>query len=149
MNNNHKLSAVFIDDVAPQIGVPILKPNQNLQAYQPVTVTVEVSDLGTGVNNTVLLYRTNDETDWTSLTMTKTSQNTYLVTIPGFSNQTIVTSKIIAQDNNGNTAIGTDFQYRYDTQHIPEFSNLIILFPFLTLITLSIIVFRKKFKNNL
>jgi len=96
MNNNHKLSAVFIDDVTPQLCIPILEPNENLQAYQPVTVTVEVSDLGTGVNNTVLLYGTNDETDWTSLTMAKTSQNTYLGTIPGFSNQTIVTSKIIA-----------------------------------------------------
>ena len=146
MNNNHQLSVVFIDDIPPQIGIPILEPNENLQAYQPVTVRVEVRDLGTGVNNTVLLYRINNEADWTSISMAKTSQNTYSAIIPGFSNQTIVTSKIIAQDNNGNTAIGPDFQFRYGAEHIPEFSNLILVFPFLALVTFSIVVFKKKFK---
>jgi hypothetical protein len=147
MNNNHQLLSNFIDDIPPQIGKPILEPNENPQAYQPVTVTVEVSDLGAGVNNTVLLYRTNDETVWTSLNMAEVSQNTYSVTIPGFSNQTVVTCKIIAQDNNSNTAIGTDFHYGYNTQHVPEFSNYLIIFPFLAMLTIAIFIGKKKFRK--
>jgi len=111
MNMNHTLTPYFVDDVPPEIGAPLQEPPENVLAFQNVTVTVNVTDLGMGVKNVTLRYSINNGTTWTSLTMTKITTNTYQTTIPGHEDCTWVEYRIIAFDNIGNQATSEDYRY--------------------------------------
>jgi len=111
MNMNHTLTPYFVDDVPPEIDAPLQEPPENVLTFQNVTVTVNVTDLGTGVNNVTLRYSINNGTTWTSLNMTKITTNTYQATIPGHEDCTWVGYRIIASDNNGNQAMSEDYRY--------------------------------------
>jgi hypothetical protein len=148
MDTNHTLEAVFVDDIPPEISAPVQEPPENVTAYQNVTVTVNVTDLGTGIHNATLWYSTNNGTTWAPLNMTEISTNTYQTTILGQENCTWVTYKIIAYDNNGNQAINDNHGYYYVYHVIPEFPSLIIL-PLLMITTLLVvIVYKRKNSSN-
>lgn len=111
MEMNHTLIPYFVDDVPPEISALTQEPPENVMAYQNVTVTVKVTDLGTGVRNVTLWFSINNGTTWMPLTMTKINVNTYQATIPGYENRTWVRYRIVAYDNNGNQAINDDHRY--------------------------------------
>jgi hypothetical protein len=149
MDANHTLEAVFVDDIPPEIGDPMQNPPpENVTAYQNVTVTVNIADLGTRIHNATLWYSTNNGTTWAPLNMTVISTNTYQTTILGHENCTWVTYKVIAYDNNGNQAINDNHGYYYVYHVIREFPSLIIL-PLLMITTLlALIVYKRKNSSN-
>jgi len=137
------LEAFFVDDIPPDIGSPVQDPSEDVEPYQNVTVTVSVTDLGTGVYNVTLWYSIDNGTSWTPRNMTEISTNTYQATIPGYENCTWVTYKIVAYDNAGNTAVKDNNGYHYKYHVIPEFPSTILL-PLLMLTTLLATVLLKK-----
>jgi hypothetical protein len=144
MNANHTLEAVFIDNIPPTIGIPIQNPPENVLPNQNVTVAVSVADSGLGVNNVTLLYTINNGTTWTPLNMTEVSTNIYQTTIPGHENGTWVTYKIVAYDNNGNSAINDNNGYFYVYHVIPEFSIWFPIFLAFLILTFAITVYKRK-----
>jgi hypothetical protein len=67
MDANHTLEAFFVDDIPPEIGVPMQEPSENVAPYQNVTVAVNATDFGTGVYNVTLWYSINNGTTWAPL----------------------------------------------------------------------------------
>jgi hypothetical protein len=148
MDANHTLEAVFVDDISPEISAPVQEPPENVTAYQNVTVTVNVTEEGSGLYNITLWYSINNGTTWTPLNMTEISISIFQATILGQENCTWVTYKIIAYDNNGNQAINDNHGYYYVYHVIPEFPSLIIL-PLLMITTLlAVIVYKRKNSSN-
>jgi len=147
MDANHTLEAVFADDIPPEISLPIQEPPENITAYQNVSVTVNVTDLGTGVYNVTLWYSINNGTTWTPLNMTEISTNKYQATIPGYENCTSVTYKIAAYDNNGNSAINDKYGYYFDYHVIPESPSLIVLSLLMIATLLAVIIYRRRTKT--
>jgi len=145
MNANHTLKAFFVDDIPPEISAPVQEPPENIMAYQNVTVTVNVTETGSGLYNVTLWHSINNGTTWTPLNMTKISTNTYQTTILGHETCTWVTYRIIAYDNKGNQAVNDNHGYCYIYHVIPEFPSLIIL-PLLIITTLLTVIVYKKYK---
>jgi hypothetical protein len=138
MDANHTLEAIFVDDISPEISVPLQEPPENVMAFQNVTVTVNVTEAGSGLYNVTLWYSTNNGTTWTPLNMTEISTSIYQTTIPGHENCTWVTYRIIAYDNKGNQAINDNHGYYYVYHVIPEFQTaILLLFLILTFIIAS------------
>jgi len=144
MDTNHTLEAFFIDDIPPGIGIPVQEPPDNIPEHQTVTVTVNVTDSGTGVHNVTLWYNVNNGTTWIPLNMTDISANVYQTSIPGYENGTWITYKMIAYDNNGNKKIKDNYGYHYIYQVIPEYPQLLILLLFIATTLLATLVFTKK-----
>ena len=117
MDRNHKLEAVFTDNIPPVIDTPLQKPAENVQPHQKVVVTVKVIDYGTGVCNVTLWYSIDNGTTWMSVNMSEISSDTYRAVIPGFKDYVKVAYKITAYDNAGNSAIN-DNQSSYYRYHV-------------------------------
>lgn len=148
MDMNHTLEAFFVDDIPPSIGSPVQDPAEDVEPHQTVTVTVNVTDDGTGLYNATLWYDIDNGTTWTILNMMEISTNNYQAAIRGYENCTGVTYKIIAYDNAGNNATKDNNGYYYKYHVIPEFPSTIIL-PVLMLTTLiATILLKKKRKTK-
>jgi parallel beta-helix repeat protein len=144
MDENHNLFAVFADNTPPKIGIPMQEPSENVTAHQDVTVTVNVTDLGTGILNVTIWYSVTNGTNWISLNMSEISTNTYHAIILGQEICTWITYKIIAYDNYGNQAINDNQGYCYIYHVIPEFPSLIIIPLFMITTLLAVIVYRRR-----
>jgi parallel beta-helix repeat protein len=141
MDGNHTLKAFFTDNIPPEIGEPVQNPQpNNVQPHQEVTITVNVIDYGTGIQNVTLWYSTDNGTTWMPLNITEILADTFQTTIPGFENCTWVTYKIIAYDNAGNNATKDNNGYGYQYHVIPEFSftSILILLMLTTLIATAL-----------
>jgi hypothetical protein len=139
MDTNHTLEAVFIDDIPPEISALIQDPTENITPYQNVTITINVTDEGSGLYNVTLWYSINNGTIWTPLNMTKITTNAYQTTIPGYEYCTWITYKIITYDNDGNQAIEDNYGYHYVYHVIPEFTSLtIVLLMIVTLLAVAL-----------
>ena len=143
MDMNHTLEAFFTDNLPPEIGEPVQEPSEDVEPFQNVTITVNVTDVGTGVCNVTLWYSMDNGTTWMPFNMTEISVNTYQAMIPGRENCTWVTYKIIAYDNSGNSAVNDNHGYYYKYHVIPEFPLALIL-PLLMLTTLVATVLLKR-----
>jgi parallel beta-helix repeat protein len=141
MDSNHTLEAYFVDDIPPEISEPWQDPPPgNVQPFQNVTVTVNVTDFGTDIKDVTLWYIINNGTTWTPLNMTEISVGTYQAIIQGYENCTWVTYKIIAYDNAGNNATKDNNGYGYKYHVIPEFPStpILILLMLTTLIKITL-----------
>ena len=138
------LEAFFVDETPPDMSEPVQDPLGDVELHQNVTVTVNVTDFGTGVHNVTLYYSVNNGTTWTPLNMTETAANTYQTTIQGFENCTRVTYKIVAYDNAGNNATKDNNGYGYIYYVIPEFPSVLILPLCMTATFIAIIVYKRK-----
>lgn len=97
------------DTEPPIIGISSRTP-QNPTPTQDVQVSVEVSDDLSGVQEVLLSYNSIG-TVWTNLTMNPSGGNTYAANISAMPSQTLVNYRIIAYDNIGNVATGSNFSY--------------------------------------
>jgi len=143
--NPYALEVVIVDNIPPEISVPIQEPSENIEAYQNVTVTVIVIDYGTGVQNVTLWYAINNDTTWIPLNMTEISTGTYQATIPGYEKDQWIQYKIIAFDNNANQAMNDNHGYCYIYDVIPEFLPLLVLSMSIAT-TLCTVAFRRRKK---
>jgi parallel beta-helix repeat protein len=148
MDSNHTLEAYFIDDIPPEISEPWQDPPaNNVQPLQNVTVWVNATDYGTGIENVTLWYSLDNGTSWIILNMTELpipsdTWITYEATIQGYENCTWVTYKIIAYDNAGNNATKDNNGYGYQYHVIPEFPSTLVFVLFI-LTTLIVTLFWK------
>jgi len=142
----HAMAVVF-DGRPPDIDIPIQDPSaNNVQPYQNVTISVNVTDNLSGVKNVTLTYSLDNGTTWEnpeSMDFNSTS-GLYEGTIPGQPMGTEVRFKIVAFDNTENsvTKDGTSADYSYIV--VPEFSTLIVTPLFMIATLLAVIVYRKK-----
>ncbi|MEM2780470.1 MAG: NosD domain-containing protein [Candidatus Bathyarchaeia archaeon] len=149
MDANHTLIAHFVDDIKPEIGEPSQNPPpENVQPYQDVTVTVIVTDYGSGVKNVTLWYNLNNGTTWITLNMTELAANTYQATIPGYGNCTWITYKIVAYDNAENMAVKDNNGYNYRYHVIPEYPPATLPPLLLLIATFTAIIKSKKRKRR-
>jgi hypothetical protein len=135
-------SIEFVDNVPPQISNPGQVPPTNIQPNQNVTVTVMVTDQGSGIYNVTLWYSIDNGTNWMFKEMTEITSGTYQSTIPGYEECTWVRYKISAFDNSGNQATKDNNGNYYIYHVIPEYQPLIIL-PLLIIATLLAFMARK------
>jgi len=146
--NLHPVSIITVghpvDDIPPVITNLIQEPPENVPAYQSVTVKVNVTDVGSGLHNVTLWYSIDNGTAWTPLNMVEVSTNIYQTTIPGHENGTWVTYKIVAYDNNGNSAINDNNGYFYVYHVVPEFSIWSPIFLAFLILTFAITVYKRK-----
>jgi parallel beta-helix repeat protein len=144
MDANHALQAFFVDDIWPDINTPIQEPAENVEPYQNVTITVNVTDFGTGVHNVTLWHSSDNGTTWVPLNMLGTSVNTYQETIPGYGNCTVVTYRIVAYDNEGNQALNDNNGYLYGYHVVPEFSSAVLLVFLVVTFIITVVFARRK-----
>ena len=116
------------DNTPPVIKTPTRVPEGDVEPYQDVTVSVNVTDEVSGVKNVTLRYTTDNGTTWTDIpTSLNETSGFYETTIPGQPADTWVKYEIVAYDNAGNNATkdGTEPYFSYLV--IPEFTSTIIL----------------------
>lgn len=134
------------ENVLPSIGAhfrepEIVMPNQN------VTVSVNVTDTGSGVREVILSCMFDNETSC-NLTMSYNSATSlYEGTIPGQAADTTVKYKIIAYDKAGNIYVDDNERRYYVYSVVPEFVTWPVLFLMLFLITIIILAKRKRRSN--
>jgi parallel beta-helix repeat protein len=141
--NPYTLEMVIVDNIPPEIGTPMQEPSENIEAYQNVTVSVNVTDFGSGIQNVTLWYAINNGTTWIPLNMTEISTGTYQAIIPGYEKDQWIQYKIIAFDNNANQAINDNHGYCYTYPVIPEFLPVLFL-PLSIVTTLFAVIFRRR-----
>lgn len=150
MDTNHVLRAYFIDDIPPEISDRIQYPPQEVQPHQEVRVWVNVTDFGTGIKNVTLWYSVDNGTTWEIVNMKAYPEIHKAIwggTIPGYEYCTWVTYKIIAFDNAGNMAVKDNNGYDYQYHIIPEFSwNIELLIP-VVLISVALILMKRKLQK--
>lgn len=127
-----------VDNAPPTIGVPYQDPDAtSVEPNQSVTVSVEVTDEGVGVDEVFLSYSINGGQTWTDTTMSSASVNIYLGEIPAFEEGVYVQYKILAYDSVNNLAIEDNTGAYHIYTVIPEFQNfLILIFIISTLLAL-------------
>jgi hypothetical protein len=143
MDKNHTLLAVFIDNIPPQISNPTQDPLTNIQPNQNVTVTVTITDEGSGIYSVTLAYTIDNGTTWIPLNMSKIGANAYQTKIPGHENCTWVRYKITAYDNATNSAVNDNAGHYYTYQVIPEFPTAVSVFLLLFFITTLILITKR------
>jgi hypothetical protein len=143
MDANHTLQAVFEDVTPPTIVKARRDPSVSIvPENKTVLVSVNVTDLGSGVKNVTLKYTTDDWNTSESLDMNFTaSTGLWEAEIPGEALDKVVQYKIVAYDNAGNCA--TDDREDYAYLVVPEFSVSGVLLILLAA-TLSALVLTKK-----
>lgn len=144
----HKvLTKIKLDKSKPSIDAPITIPMNEIQAEQPVTVMVYVSDSVSGVKSVTLSYSIDEGSSWNDLVMDLNSTSgLWQATIPGQEIWTKVRYKILCYDNAGNGAFlnGGQINYRYEV--VPEFSVLTIL-PLCFIVALLGMRYKKKMQT--
>lgn len=131
------------DGTAPTIGDASQNPSYDaVEPSQKVTVSVEVTDEGTGVRDVILSYSTNEGQTWTDTAMTNTAGNMYSGEIPGFEEEIRIQYRILAYDNSDNLAVEDNAGNYYVYTVIPEFQFLILSFVALT--SLAVILAKKR-----
>jgi len=136
---------IILDKTAPTIAIPSREPAGDVQPYDTVKVSVNVTDITSLVKDVTLYYTTNNGTTWTVRPTTyNSSTKLYETTIPQQTAGTWVKYKIIAYDNAENNAILDGTQPYCVYQVIPEFPSIVVLPLFIVLTTLAIILTKKR-----
>ncbi len=124
------IDSVSHDPIAPDDG-------------EETTVTVNVVDEESGVQEVVLSYTTDGGLGWNNVTMVKVTGDTYEGKIPGQPAATQVQYEIIAYDNAGNAVVNNNSGEYYVYTAIPEFPQVLV-FSLLMLVSSIFIVLAKK-----
>ena len=137
-------SVAFTDETPPSIGTPSREPVGDVIPDQDVTVSVAVTDAGSGVKNVTLSYTLTNGTSWTDLPMSyNATSDLYQATIPGQSYCTWVNYEITAYDNAENHAVEDNAGEYYVYHVIPEFP-LILILPLILVLTALAIILRRR-----
>jgi len=141
-----KVTTIKIDGTPPTLGILLRMPEDDVEPYQELKVSANITDLVSGVMNVTLSYNLNNSAMWIDVPMTLNSTSSlYEATISGQQANTSVKYRIGAYDNAGNYKVEDNSGQYYIYTVIPEFSSTTILILFMVLTTLAA-VFLKKFK---
>jgi hypothetical protein len=119
----HKfLTDIKMDKTNPFISFPERTPAAGeVQPSQEVKVTVNATDMLSGIQSVTLAYTLDDGATWTSQAMTlNVSTFLYEATIPGQHAGALVNYRIVAIDQAGNTAV------RADSYQVPQIHAVVI-----------------------
>jgi hypothetical protein len=130
-----------IDGNPPDVSEVSQEPEpQYVEPDDEVTISANITDLGSGVREAILSYFSDNKTAWENVTMNYNSTTAlYEGIIPKQPYDMRIEYKIIAYDNAGNRAIEDNAGKYYIYQVIPEFS---ILWPLLIVSTILMILTR-------
>jgi hypothetical protein len=132
-----------IDDTPPNIGLPIQVPSSEVLEWQPVTISIEVTDDESGVQNVTFSYTIDNGSIWVNTSMVYNSTiGLYESTIPGQIDSTLVEYRVIAYDNADNVSVKDNLGEYYSYNVIPE--NPLILISLLVIGTLSMVIAFKR-----
>ena len=130
-----KEQKVYSDSTSPIIYTPTRDPSGDVEEGQPVDISVDIEDSGSGVNDdkVILSYTLDDGATWATTKMTYSSTlGLYEATVPRQFNCTWVKYMISASDNVGNTAVqdngGLYYSYHtiaYDVTEDPLYQELL------------------------
>lgn len=132
----------FIVDITPPTIVKVRRlPESGVTREQEVEVLVNVTDIGSGVDEVILSYTSNSGASWKNVTMNyNAATGMYEATIPRQPLGVFLQCKIIAYDKANGATIddNSGLYYAYTvTQEFPTI-NLLALFILLTLIAIII-----------
>jgi len=134
------------DITPPVIGIPIQDPPPDkVMLYQNVTVSVNITDVESGVKNATLHYNINNTATWTATAMSYNSTSSlYYATILGQGEETFVKYRIVAYDNAENMAVEDNAGQYYTYTVIPEFPSSLILLLVMFLPVLAVVLIKRK-----
>lgn len=131
-----------VDLSPPIIETPTRLPADDVEPYQEVTVSVNVTDTFSDIERVILSFQNN--TSWHNVTMDfNTTTSLYEAGIPGQPADTLVKYKVIAYDEAGYFAVNDHEQEYYVYTVIPE-----ILSAFILLLVFVVTMFLVAFKKN-
>lgn len=141
------------DNNPPVIEIPYRAPETEVQLSQEVHVSVNASDLESGIRNVTLYYSLNNGSTWSPLTMDyNLTSGLYATTIPGQPGGSYVEYKIEAYDNVGNVAFkeGTQPDFAYQVASETSFDSwlLVIAATIAFLAVLGALFGRRFFKRR-
>jgi len=143
-----KNQTVYLDSTKPEIDTPTRYPNGTIQYGQAVTISVNITDSGSGVKEAILHYSLNNGTTWTNVTMNYNSTSgLYEETIPAQSSNMTVKYAISASDNVDNNAVQDNSGMYYIYPVIPEFPSTMLLATFMLLTLTATILIKKRGKK--
>lgn len=143
MDASHEVIAYyFTDNAEPSIGVPVHQPAPPNQG-EKVTVSVNVTDGGSGVGEVFLYYKADSDEVWIEVKMSKLTGNMYAGEILGFEADTHVQYYVIAYDNAYNQATQDNNGVNYDYIVIPEFQAFAFLLLFMSLSLIAVVLTKK------
>lgn len=129
----------MVDIILPTIVSVHRLPEHEVTREQKVTISVNVTDIGSGVAEVILSYSVDKGTSWNNVTMNyNTATGMYEETIPTQPLGTTVNYRIISYDRANNVAINDNSSQYVIIQEFPTI-NLLTLFILLGLIVLVII----------
>ena len=133
----------FSVDVSPPIiETPTHVPADDVEPYEEVIVSVNVSDAFSDVETVILSFQNN--TSWHSVIMDfNLMTSLYEAGIPGQPADTLVKYKVIAYDEAGHFAVNDNEKKYFVYPVIPEFSSALILF-LLLVVTIFLVVLAKR-----
>ena len=122
---HHILTGIKLGKTTPTIGIPSRQPAGDVQPYQSVKVSVNITDSVSQVKNVTLYYTLNNGTSWENpMPMDyNLTTNFYETIIPGQQPNTWVKYKIIAYDQAGNNETLAETSPYCAYQVVPEFPS--------------------------
>lgn len=141
----HKiLTEIKLDKTSPVVEELSRSPEGDVESYQEVKVTANITDTISLVKNATLQYSSDNGTSWSSLPFSPNSTSGYYeATIPGHVQGTMIGFKISAYDYAGNK-ITTDVAEPISIYRvIPEFQTAFII-PFFIIVCISAWFFARK-----
>lgn len=130
-----------VDTNPPIIETPTRVPAGEVEPYQEVAVSVNVTDAFSDIETVILSFQNN--TSWHNVTMDfNPATSLYEASIPGQPSDTLVKYKIIAYDKAGHFDVNDNEQTYYVYTVIPEILSAIILLLLFAVAT-CLVAFKK------
>jgi len=145
-NWNTDTFTITVRDATPPTIESFIRIPSDADPGQKVTISVKVTDMGSGVKNVYLFYTVNNGSSWEAhRTMDyNAATGCYETTIPGQTVGTWVKYRITAYDNAGNSRAEDNSGQYYSYNVVPEFPSFPILPLFIITTLLAITVYRRK-----
>jgi hypothetical protein len=135
---------LILDTTVPMIENVLRIPENEVQPAQGAKISVNVTDLESGVKSVILSYTAGNTTTWFDSQMVlNAATGLYECTVPGQQANARVEYRILAYDNAGNEEIGDDQGQYYVYTVVPEYLPLQAAFLFVT-VTSLMVAYRRK-----
>jgi hypothetical protein len=142
--SNIYMNIIVLDTANPSIMMPLRDPNDTMISNQPVKISVNATDFGSGIKNVKLTCFTNKSAIGMEFPMSLNQTNgLYECTIPEQDAGTFVKYQITAYDNADNSATNDNAGQCYVYAVIPEFQPFLLI-PLFIIATLLAAMFTRE-----
>jgi hypothetical protein len=136
-----------VDLSLPIIETPTRVPTGDVEPYQEVIISVNVTDEISDVETVILSFQ--NDTSWHNVTMDfNLTTSLYEASIPGQPADTLVKYKVIAYDEAGHFAVNDKEKEYFVYTVIPEFSPALILFLLLAIMAFLVVLAKKGYRRK-